>query len=100
MDDDKCSGSALLKQMEEVLAALLVVWLPGVRRKRLNGLYHKPGFVGGVGRWWKEERPMLKEGSPAISEDQGLTPFSCKVTGRPKSREIQPWSHGTRNVSH
>lgn len=41
------------------------------------------------GRWWKEKCSVLKGCSLDISEDQGLITFSCKVTVRPKSREIQ-----------
>lgn len=67
--------------------------------KILNGFYHKTGFVGECGRWWKKECSMLKRSSHDILEDWGLITFSCKVL-KMKSYEMQPCSHDTRNMSY
>lgn len=84
IDDDKCSGSALLKQMEEVRAILPGCMASRCQNETLNGLYHKPGSVGGWKRC-KEERPKLKSFSPDISGDWGLITFSCEV------KDEEPW---------
>lgn len=47
--------------------------------KILNGFYHRTGFVGECGRWWKEECSVLKRSSHDVPEDWGLSTLSCEV---------------------